>query len=358
MKKNTICLLLSIMYSTFFFAQPKGSSARISADITPATSEVAKTSSTADLNNFIKFYIPSSILNAGFEPASISGIDLGFGDDKVKLKWGLPKKDDQKSLRNSFGISLAAKAPEGVRTLFKYDKTPTDIIAGLAGTYILNHTSYTYKGESSSEKANWINVNADFTRNSVNIFSDDSTYNEALNYNVSFLVSFNHYFNSWNNKLSYLIKRRNLFSLGIGLSHFSNYDDLDDITLRKGFISNNFFTEKETVAGKKGTFERNFGLLLRGSFFYPVSKPISKAYVMLGANVNTYGLASSNFTANGNLGVYISKRKYDEDEGLLTDEFSFGIVADLSALNGFGRTGYWKENFGILLVSQIPLRWK
>ncbi|GFO96035.1 hypothetical protein ig2599ANME_0221 [groundwater metagenome] len=289
---------------------------------------------------------------------SISGIDLGFGDDKVKLKWGLPKKDDQKSLRNSFGISLAAKAPEGVRTLFKYDKTPTDIIAGLAGTYILNHTSYTYKGESSSEKANWINVNADFTRNSVNIFSDDSTYNEALNYNVSFLVSFNHYFNSWNNKLSYLIKRRNLFSLGIGLSHFSNYDDLDDITLRKGFISNNFFTEKETVAGKKGTFERNFGLLLRGSFFYPVSKPISKAYVMLGANVNTYGLASSNFTANGNLGVYISKRKYDEDEGLLTDEFSFGIVADLSALNGFGRTGYWKENFGILLVSQIPLRWK
>ena len=250
----------------------------------------------------------------------------------------------------------SARAPEGVRTLFKYDKTPTDIQLGLAFTQVINEKFYSYNGIQSSEEAYWLNVNIDYTRNKFFLFSNDTAYNEITNNNFSLLISLNHYFNTWFKKEKIML--RNIWNVGVGIGHFSNYDELDDLNLRKGTFTGTSFSEKESVVGKSGAYSRDFGILARGSFFYPVSHPESKAYVMLGVNLNTFGIGSKKFTANTNGGIYVSKRKYDEDEKLLTDVFSFGILADYSALENWGTKDYAKDNFKIIFVSQIPLRWK
>lgn len=359
--KSIITVSTFLIFSLVAISQPRNARKMISEAIAKNETRLASPVEDSSKNNsenvsdFLRFYIPSSITTEGIEPAAVSSFNLGFGDDNVKLKWGFSRnKDEKKFLKNSFGMSIGAKAPEGAKSLFQFDKTPSDMQIGLAFTKVLNEISYSYRGIKSSEEAYWLNVNLNYSRSKDIIFSDDTSYSKVGNNNFSFLVSINHYFNSWFNKKYTLL--RNVWNLGIGIGHFSNIDDLDDITLRKGFVSGQYFTESESVIGKKGIFSRDFGLIVRGSLFYPISHPESKAYLMLGINANSFGIGTSKFTANSNGGIYISKREYDD--GVLTDKFSFGILGDYSALENWGTAGYGKKNFKVVLVSQIPLRWR
>lgn len=356
MKRIFFFLLILISFSVY--SQPKKSIGKYktSESLTSAQKRTTLSNDTT-IENFILFYIPSSINNNSFLPAAISSFNLAFGDDKVELKFGIFNKKKEKAiLKNSFGVSISAEAPEGVRTLFKYDKTPSDLSLGLTYTKVAKQVSYFINEEPSSEEAYWINTNIDLSKNNVTVFSNDTTFSELNNINFSGLVSFNHYFNSWLAKK--YIKRRNIWSVGAGVGHFSNYEDLDDIVFRKGISSNNYFSESKSIIGKKGDFKRSFGLLTRAFFFYPISSPFSKMYTALGVNFNSFGIGTSDFTANSNFGVYISKRKFDEDTELLTDEFSFGIVAVYENINKWGTEDYAKNNFSVNLLAQIPLRWK
>ena len=351
-------MIVLLIVTTCAISQPKGARAAFSgAGLLSPGKDTPVENDKENISNFLRFYIPSAIVTEGIEPAAVSSLNIGFGDDKVKLKWGFSRnKDEKKFLRNSFGFSAGAKAPEGARTFFQSGKTPGDIQGGFAYTYVLNEISYSYGGNKSSEEAYWLNVNVNYNRNKVFIFSTDRDYDKKINHNFSILVGVNHYFNSWYKKNAILA--RNVWNISAGLGHFSNYDELDDLTLHKGVGFADMFSESESVIGKRGEFDRHFGVLLRGSAFYPISHPESKAYFMLGVNANTFGIGSSNFTANANGGIYISKRKYDEDEDLLTDIFSIGILADYSALQDWGSSGYGNKNFKLVVVSQIPLRWQ
>lgn len=363
--KKIISAVLFTLIAYGAFTQPKGAREKllkmpdrvITANGFEPPKKIKISNVKENINNFLLFYIPSAITGEGMEPGGISHLNLDFGDDKVKFKWGLSmKKDASKYLKNSFGISASAAAPSGVRTLFQYDNTPNDIELGFTYTNILNEISYTYGGTPSAEEAYWLNCNLSYTRNKIFLFSDDTTYSKVVNNNFSILVSINHYFNSWFRQRS--IYLRNIWNFSIGVGHFSNYDALDDITLREGNIAGSYFSEKGTVVGKSGNYSRDLGLLARGSFFYPISSPTKNIYIMLGVNANTFGLGSKHFTANSNGGIYVSKRKYDEDEKMLTDIFSFGILADYSAMEKWGTKDYAKDNFRVIFVSQIPLRWR
>jgi hypothetical protein len=321
---------------------------------------------------FLKFYIPSSILFAGIEPAAVSKFNVAFGDDQVELKLGkvLGDKEDE-NLNNSIALKFSAAAPSGSRALFQFDETPKDWGGGVVYTlltkhaagYILKSIADSVSGKESnkvyvSRKAQWLNVNATAGRSKRVLFSDERNYTTKHYTNFALQANYNFFYNAWYGSLPC---KRHIASLGLGVGHFDNYEDLDDHTLRKGVINTGegYFAETESVAGKKGTLERKLGLLLSGAIFKPLSRFDALTSVVLGANVNSFGAGTSSHYMNGNAGFYISKRSFEkDDEGneQLKEDFSFGILADFSNLTSWGATDYFKDNFKVMITAQIPLR--
>src|SRR5687767_2961578 len=218
---------------------------------------------------FIQFYIPSSILFAGIEPAAVSKLNVAFGEDKVELKVGkVLGKTVVENLDNSVALNISVSAPSGTKTIFEYENVPRDISLGVGYTHLMKHKAHFIDIEDTltqrvfiSREAQWLNINISLRNSKGYFFSDDFTYTTEYNYNFRILANYNFYYNAWYGKLP---KRRHIVSTGIGVGHFDNYQSLDDYTLHKGIIDpeNGFFGETESVTGKKGLLEKEFGLLL------------------------------------------------------------------------------------------------
>ena len=110
MKSNVFLIVFFLFNCYQAFAQPKGAMDNLNRQYSSlATNErvsfkhqLTKNNNT-NISNFLNFYIPSSITSEGIEPAAVSNLNVDFGDDKVKLKWGYSgKKNEEKFFKNFF----------------------------------------------------------------------------------------------------------------------------------------------------------------------------------------------------------------------------------------------------------------
>ena len=94
-----LCFLLLNSYS--LFAQPKDAvktlnNLNVGSIRSLQRARLIETSrKNENISDFSQFYIPSAITSEGIEPASVSNLNVNFGDDKVKLKWGFSYKENK-----------------------------------------------------------------------------------------------------------------------------------------------------------------------------------------------------------------------------------------------------------------------
>lgn len=313
---------------------------------------------------FLQKNIPSVIGSSGMAPAFFDNFNVSFGDDKLSITTGTFADSLKK---NSFGASITAEAPNGSRTVFQPGgQTPFDFGVELKYTFEKSASTWYlkgYKGDSnkiSSISNKWINVS--FAGNiAKHILFTDDTLNITKNpFTFEALISFNYLFNSF--ILKEHIKRRILYSLGAGFGRYTNYEEQDEINLRKGVIyNNNQLSETEVVSGRRADSYQVFnGLVIKAGIYKPLSDPFSYNHVHLGATISSFGLGSANHLLNSTGGIYYSRWKSEDDEDnegkkILKEIFSVGLIADFRNLQNAKQSAYAKENFKMVLSAQIPL---
>lgn len=313
---------------------------------------------------FVLNNIPSVISKSGMAPAFFDNFSFGFGDDEVAIATGdFFSRDKTKS----FGGEITAEAPNGSRTVFQPGgKIPYDFGLELKFTkekkakkwkYIENGTT---KSDISSVKFEWINVSLSSNLGELVLFSNDTVNYTQSPFTFEAVVSYNSNFNSF--IIQRYVNRRFIWNAGIGIGRFTNYSELEEISLRKGTVYNsNQFSEKEIVTGRNANDYKVFnGLVIRAAAYKPVTDPFSYTAIHIGATLSSFGIGSKNHLLGGTTGLYFSRWKSEDDEDnsgkkSLKELFSVGLIADFGNLQNLSKSDYMKDNLKIVLSAQIPL---
>lgn len=307
--------------------------------------------------------IPSVIGKTGMAPAFFGNLSLSFGDDKLSFSTG-GFSDTVK--RISFGGELSAAAPNGSRTVFKPGgSAPYDFAIHLkltkenTGTkwYALDRERRT--DTVSSVRNTWWNFS--FTPGIAKqiLFADDTLHKTRNPFTYEALISFNGIFNSF--YFQRYVNKRILWSVGVGYGRFTNYSELDEVTLHKGRAYENVLSETETVSGRRGDYRIVTGPVVRLSLFKPLTDPFSFTNVHLGATLNSFGLGTSKHLAHATAGVYFSKWKSEAADDqpskqVAKELFSVGLIASFKNLQNISDSNYAGKNLSIIVSAQIPLR--
>jgi hypothetical protein len=326
--------------------------------------KASDTMSKADKAAFLNKNIPSVIGSSGMAPAFFDNFNVSFGDDKLSITTGTFADSLKK---NSIGATISAEAPNGSRTIFQPGgKTPYDFGVELKYTYEMKASKWRLKIKDrvtdtiSSISNKWINFS--FSGNIAKhiLFTDDTLNNTKNPFTFEALISFNYLFNSF--IINEYVRRRVLYSIGAGFGRYTNYDEQDEVNLRKGTIyNNNQLSETEVISGRRAAnYKIVNGLIAKASIFKPLSDPFSYNHIHFGATISSFGLGSSNHLLNGTGGIYYSRWKSEEDEEkegekILKEIFSVGLIADFRNLQNSKQSAYMKDNFKLVLSAQIPL---
>ncbi len=377
-KKILLLLFLSSLVKTELSAQtmdlrairrnqsllPLGAENASPSKLTDDSKDKGKELSDVDKAAFTQKNIPSVIGSSGMAPAFFDNFNVSFGDDKISFTTG---KFADKKKKNSIGMSLSADAPNGSRTVFQPgSKTPYDFGVELKYTYEISASKWFLKSDGratnkiSSVSNKWINFS--FLGNSAKhiLFSNDTLNITKNPFTFEALVSFNYLFNSF--IINDYVKKRILYSLGAGYARYTNYEDQDEINLRKGVVyNNNQLSETEVISGRRAdNYKVLNGLVVKAGIYKPLSDPFSYNQIHLGATASSFGLGSSNHLLNSTGGIYFSKWKSEDDEDvpgkkILKEIFSVGLIADFRNLQNGKQSAYMKNNFKMVLSAQIPL---
>jgi len=333
-----------------------------------------------EISRFYYFEIPSAINGSNLDPSAISNVTANFTDSKISLKLGFPSlfKDtpSTKNLKNSFFIQGNFKASNGFTTLYKSENPPLDY--GVTGGYsrVIKHTYWTYtdsikngNNRHASEGMTWINIIGNIEQANYNLFTPNGQYGNLVNkttgQNGGVFLSLNRYFHTEIKEHKW---KRSIASIALGYAKTNNYSSLKKRTLEEGILvfnqdSTAYQTVVETTAGAIGDLISYEGLSSFGELFIPIIKgKNSKQYGSLywGNRATYYGIGKSNYIINGNTGLYINlkdkKMDKDDPDKAAKDIISFSITGQFNQLNQSKESGYFKDNFSVLLQLAVPLR--
>lgn len=315
------------------------------------------------VRNFYKAVIPAALNGSDILPAIVSGIDLKFGDDQARFKYGgkIGSGDDQSSEFNkSYFLGLELSAPDGVSSLYQYDGVSTSVGISAGATFVLRKTDWYYKdlskangsGEKSSESINWLNIAFSKGWQSNNIFSNDTTYSKIRVRPWSFMARINRYFHSELPSKRFL---NSILSLGLGVGRIHNYESLDAIVLQPIQLYNLVppgaysVIKGDPVKGRFGNFVTGVRMLFSLEWYHAIARrDLFNLYVgnrFFGYFINTQSI-------NTSTGLFFSFSELEKGE--IKEKFGFSINATLRNIQQKEKD-IWKENFGISLSASVPL---
>lgn len=315
------------------------------------------------VRNFYTADIPAALNGSDILPAIVSGIDLKFGDDQARFKYGGKigsGNDPSNKFNHSYFLGLNLSAPDGVASLYQYDGVSTHVGLSAGATFILRKTNWYYKdenkkdgfGEKSSESINWINFAFSTGRQSNNIFSDDTTYSKVKVKPWSLMVRFNRYFHSELPSKRFL---NSILSFGVGVGRIHNYESLDAIVLQPIQLYNLVppgaysVIKGDPVKGRLGNFVTGVRMLFSLEWYHAIAR--RELFNLYWGN-RGFGYLGTTQSINASSGLFFSFSERDKTE--IKEKFGFSINATLRNIQQREKD-IWKDNFGISLSASVPL---